>query len=212
MDAKYLCESWQGLLQQLVYLISRGYTFYHITYLPRDKEEKWIKVDEKLIEKYKTNKSKWQRSRLKNKGVANYFYIRWDNIAIILHTKGDLETGIVRDDKFSDIHQKPLVFKISDLVAFSIQFFNDKVNVKFDKETYEGMKEHFYDVAKTKNKFKIIKSFEKLNGVPPWAGIIAQKRNLVKFLVEQSKRHDVKITQKEFKLKDKRTPVKVWVE
>ncbi len=213
MDAKYLCESWQGLLQQVVYLVSKGYYHYSITYLPSEKKEKWLQIDGKMIEKYKTNKSKWTRSRNKKKGLRSYFYLRQENIMIVMHTPGEIEPGVVHDDQFQDIHQKHLILKISDLVSFSVQFFNnERLTVRFDKQTYEGFRMHFHELAKTKNKVKMIKSFERLNGFPPWAGIISQKRQLSQYLIKQAKRHNVKLSSKELVIKDKRKPVKVWSE
>ncbi|OOB74944.1 hypothetical protein AXF41_14110 [Clostridium haemolyticum] len=67
MKIQYLCGSWQGLIQQVVYLVSRGYYYHHIEYLPQKKSARFPKIDQKLIEKYKADKSKYQRARQKNK-------------------------------------------------------------------------------------------------------------------------------------------------
>jgi hypothetical protein len=65
----YQCRSWQGFVQQLVYLVSRGgYFYYCLVQYPLEKKEKWEKIDTKLIGKYQCDKSKYQRARNKNKG------------------------------------------------------------------------------------------------------------------------------------------------
>jgi len=213
VNTKYLCQSWQALLQQVVYLCGRGYHYYHITYLPSHKEEKFTTIDEKLIEKYKTDTKPYTRSRLKAKGVCNYFYIRFSNIAIILKTEGSVREEINEDDKFSDVRRSPMLLSVSDKVCLSVHYFEQKrLTVKLEKECYQTIKASLLAVANTKNKYKMIKTFNNLNGLPSWAGIIAQKRKLAQFLCAKAKKNNVLLEQKELRIIDKRTPVKVWVE
>jgi hypothetical protein len=212
VSTRYVCASWQGLLQQLVYLIGRGYFFYHVTYLPVNKKEKYSQIDAKLIGKYKTDKTKWQRSRLKAKGVANFYYLRWKHVAVILHTLGEQEDEIIYDDKFLDIRKNPLLLKISELVAFNIQIVDRRVTVKLAKDTYEGLRIELHQVAKTKSKEKMAKAFDRINGFPAWAGIIVQKRRLAWYLCEQAKKHNIQLDQSELRFVDQRKPVKVFQE
>lgn len=213
MDTKYLCQSWQALIQQVVYLCGRGYHYYHILYLPSHKEDKFLQIDKKLINKYKTDTKPYTRSRLKGRGVCNYFYIRYNNIALIMKTDGSIQDGIVEDDKFSDVRYSPMILKISEIVSLSIHYFEKKrLTVKLEKECYQTIKAKLLDAANTKNKYKMIKTFNMVNGFPAWAGIIAQKRRLAKFLCEKAKKNNVLLEQKELRIVDKRTPVKVWVE
>ena len=53
MKINYLCNSWQYLLQQVVYMVGRGYYNYHVGTIPTDKVAKANKIDKKIIEKYK---------------------------------------------------------------------------------------------------------------------------------------------------------------
>ncbi|NPV92946.1 MAG: hypothetical protein HPY50_19435 [Firmicutes bacterium] len=62
------------------------------------KREKWLLIDQKLIKKYQTNKSKGQRHRLRDKGLASTFYLRFDDVALLLHTLGELQPDIKADD------------------------------------------------------------------------------------------------------------------
>src|SRR5699024_8710462 len=94
----YLCKNWKGFLQQIVSQLAFGYEHYHIIVYPEQKKEKWLSIDKKLIDKYKTKKSKFKRSRLKAQGFANFYFLRWENIAIILHSEGHMGNDIVYDD------------------------------------------------------------------------------------------------------------------
>ena len=97
---RYLCIDWQGFIQQLVYQVSRGYWFYHYVKYPVAKEDRWRKIDEKLQKKYSTDRSKYVRARRKQKGLANFVFLRWRDHAVILHTMGTIDVPNY-DDKFT---------------------------------------------------------------------------------------------------------------
>lgn len=192
----YLCKSWQGLLQQLEKLLNRGYWFHCVTYLPEEKREQWESIDYKLMRKYQADKSKWQRSRQKVKGTANFYYLRWDRIAVILHTKGEIPSHIVYDDNFKNVKAKGkknrLKIEISNLVGFEF-YQNEKrqMTVKLDKSTFTGLRDSLDVVTATKNVAKIKHEFNKLNGFPVYRGIIGQKVQLAKFVVNRAGHHQV---------------------
>jgi hypothetical protein len=45
--------------------------------------------------------------------------------------------------------------------------------------------------CRLKDKGKRIKEFNKINGLPAWGGVIAQKRLLAAFTIKQARRHQV---------------------
>lgn len=92
MYIEYLCKSWQDLLEATKKLIGNEYYYFHITYLPSHKEEKFKQIDEKLINKYKAFYQKDHYYRRKKKGLANFRYLRWNNIVVVLHTVGVIIT------------------------------------------------------------------------------------------------------------------------
>src|SRR5690625_3173035 len=171
----YLCSSWKGFLQQIVSQLAFGYEYYHITIYPEKKKDKWLQIDKKLIHKYQTKKSKFQRSRIKSKGFANFYFLRWENIAVILHSGGNISNDIVYDDKFKKLSENPMFLKISERITLKIQkskIKNKKVDVFLKKESYQNIKEQIYEVVtKTKRKENIITEFKKLNGLPSYRGI-----------------------------------------
>ncbi|MDA2261840.1 hypothetical protein VSY18_27580 [Bacillus albus] len=213
MAQQYLVASWQAMLQMVVNLCGKGYYYFHITELPIEKQYKWEAIDLKIIGKYQTNKSKWQRQRAKAKGVANFYYLRWQHIILILHTEGRINEDIVYDDKFSDLRQSPIFLKISDLSAFRIQIMNKKkVTVHLSSDTYEGLKATLYNTAKTKNLFKIKLTFNAINGYPAYSGILEQKKQLANYLILQAKKHNIKIKRSELRFNTKKSTVKNYYE
>lgn len=204
MDTNYMCVSWQALLQMIVHLVGRGYYFYCITHLPEHKRARWSSIDRKLIARYQTDKSKFQRARCKSKKTANFFYLRWENISILLHTAGELG-NIEYIDHFTDIRHQPIHLAISDLISFAIGVnamqtkgeIKNKVFVRLSRESYRGVKDELAECAKSTNKYIMKMAYDRLNGLPAYSGIINQKRNLAKFLSIQAKRHgsDLKASQ-----------------
>ncbi|KAB2458505.1 hypothetical protein F8161_18910 [Bacillus cereus] len=206
---QYLVSSWQAMLQMITNLCGKGYYHYHLTELPINKKQKWEEIDEKIIGKYKTDKSKWQRQRAKAKGVANFYYLRWKHILLIMHTEGEITEEITYDDRFIDVRQNPIFFKISELTAFRIQKIDDKkITVFLSSNTYKGLKDLIYNVAKTKNTFRMKETFNIINGFPAYSGILEQKNQLAKYLVSQAKKHNVELKRNGLRFNTKKKTVK----
>jgi hypothetical protein len=210
MAYNYLTGSWQGFIQEIVYLVGRGYLFYHATELPERKRDKWLEIDRKLIRKYETEKSKFQRCRLKEKRVANFFFLRYESTAIIMHTHGSTD-HVLYDDRFSDVCEKPVMLKVSDNISLVIYVNNEACSVRFSKETYAGFKAMIADVVKTKNRWEIIKAFNLINGIPAYSGIVEQKKRLVLWAVKQARKHQVALKKADLRLNTRRKIYKVWI-
>lgn len=210
MAYNYLAGSWQGFIQEIVYLVGRGYLFYHVTELPERKRYRWPEIDRKLIGKYETKKSKFQRYRLKEKRVANFFYLRYESTAIIMHTHGSTD-HVMYDDKFSDVCELPVMLKVGDNISLVI-YVNDEVcSVRFLKETYAGFKAVMADVAKTRNRWEIIKTFNLINGIPAYSGIVEQKKRLALWTVKQARKHQVALRKADLRVNTRRKIYKVWI-
>ncbi len=217
LKINYLCRSWQGLIQQLVYLVSRGYYHYCLIEYPLQKKEKWEKIDLKLINKYQCNKSKFQRARSKNKGNTNFYFIRYENAALILHTNGELLKNIAKDDIFHDCRNKKTRITIPiKTITLTIMPPGDPnhngVTVRLSKESYRGMKEHLKSVCQGQNRQIVIKEFNKLNGIPAWSGIIKQKKMLAEYTISQARKNFILIKKEDLRLNTSRKPYKVWKE
>ena len=213
---QYLCGSWQGLLQQIVYQVGRGYRWYCLTILPEHKIDNWLKIDQKLMKKYDCAKSKFQRYREKNKGAACYLYIRWQHIAVILRT-----TGVVRpeDDTFYNIEKKELLLQITPLVGFKVHHkrHNHSVTaVYLARDTFRGLKAVLEETARKEHLEKPVlakfvrKEWDKINGFPAYGGIIEQKAELLRHVLTLCRKHNIPLERGDFRFSTKRPIVKVW--
>lgn len=191
-----ICVSWQGLLQMLVYLTSRGYYFYCPILLSMNKQEKWEKTDAKLMQKYQVSRSKFQRCRRKEQGFANFYYLRWQHIGFILHSQGIIGNDICYDDTFIDIRRQALQLSISENTALCVYIgraVGNKLSVssRMSPAMFKGAKAVLSTIVKSKNIRQICYEFNKLNGIPAYAGIIEQKRALAAYVVKQAQRHQL---------------------
>lgn len=199
----YLVKSWQALMQQLVFLAGQGYIHYYVAYLPPHKKEKFDSIDKKLIAKYQTNVSKYQRYRFKQKNQANFIYLRWEHIAVILHTNGDIPV-IEGMDSFKNLKDGAMAIQLSKYLALSVVANNGKTTVRFSKESYRTLKAHIATYAKYKQKGKIIETIQKLNGVPVYKGVFEQKKQLVEFAISELEKNGVYVSVNEFRVTNKR--------
>lgn len=191
--------SWQGLLQYVSKnLISRGYYYWHLTELPIHKQNKWGEIDKKLITKYQTNKTKFQRHRRKAKGEANFIYVRWGKLALIFHTEGAVPDDVDYSDNFFDIRQSPIFLQVGDETTFVIELAgNGKAHIKLDKDTYQGLKACIFNTAKRQNPEILKRTFQIVNGFPSYSGILKQKKMLRDYCVKQAKKNMITIKTKD---------------
>ncbi|BCC56686.1 hypothetical protein [Bacillus cereus] len=216
MSEKYLVVSWVAFVQQLQHLIARGYEEYCVVSYPEKKEDKFEKIDRKLISKYNANLDKDKSYYRKKKKICNFKFLRFGNQAIILKTKGKIEEGVVVDDTFKHVKKEKMVIPIGDKASLSIGYDNEKkVSVFMTKEMYREVKYTCFEYIDAKKFVKAIEAFNRLNALPSWGGIVEQKINMK----QQIERHLQKALSKEsalelakkMKVNTKRTAIKVFV-
>lgn len=106
---RHIATSKAGFVQQLaVGYVNHGYWFYVTGCVPDHKQPELI--DQKLIEKYDINISKWARARRKRQGQANVHYLRHDEFFVLIATKGvhrifEEERTVIRD-----VRREPIRF------------------------------------------------------------------------------------------------------
>lgn len=197
MKVDYLCNSWQFMLQQLVYLVGRGYYHYHVGYIKAGKEDKALKIDAKIIGKYNINLSKYQRARRKQKKLANFYYLRWQNVFIILYTDGKLDVEL--DDSFYDVRLKQteanrLKVKISEAIEFNICLQHKdsskrSVTVALSNLTYKNLRAEIEELIQQKQIKKLEEFFANLRGLPAWNGVIKQEYKLLEEVYKLAKKY-----------------------
>ncbi|MDR2884954.1 MAG: hypothetical protein LBV09_07580, partial [Deferribacteraceae bacterium] len=104
---KYLCTSWQAFIQQIAHNMARGYYYYHHYELPEKRRHKLLQIDEFMINRFETDKSKDRRYHHRKANKANYFYMRYELMIAILRSDGE-ETDEKRlEQKFKDVRKDP---------------------------------------------------------------------------------------------------------
>lgn len=189
MAYRYECESWQGMVQQVVLFMSSGYTRYCHLVIPDRKLDQAGRIDRKLIQKYQCDLSKDQRYRRKKKNEANFHYLRWHDLALILQCPGTIGPEILYDDKFSDVLKNPLHLVVSDYLTLKIVKSQQGWTVCMSRDTYREAKAQLFEKIIHVSKSEIMDQYNKLNGLPAWRGIIEQRRRLQEFVISATKRH-----------------------
>lgn len=198
--ANYLVTTWQGLIQQIVLYVGRGYHYAQLFEFPEKKRPIWPDIDKKLLAKFDSDKSRFQRARQKNKGLINFVYLRWEQLGIVLHTQGEPAPGVCLDgERFLDVRKRPLRLQVGKETIFVIRF-EKKVEVCLASDTYQGIKAVIFDLARSRSKLQIKNELKKLSGLPGYSGVNEQKKQLARFARKQLGKHQVKVEKKEFNL------------
>lgn len=197
MKVDYLYNSWQFMLQQLVYMVGRGYYFYHVGKISEKKLDKAIDIDKKIINKYNINIDKYKRNRRKQKKLANFYYMRYHTTFIILHTDGRLDVEL--DDEFFDARIKQtevnrLKIGASNGVSFNISLVHKernqyKVTVSLSNETYKNFRTEIEEYIQQRQIKKLEEFFKRLRNLPAWKGIIKQEYLLLDEVYKYAKKY-----------------------
>jgi hypothetical protein len=206
---KHVCTTWQGLLQQLITLIGHGYRFFCLTEYPVNKQDKWEAIDSKLIKKYDADVGKDKRYRNQQKGRANYMFLRWGKLALILRSGGEYEET---DDRFVDIRNKELVLEVGNTMHIKIvpEGSKGRVTAYMDKQVYRDIKAELLDHCRHRRLDVLKGRFAALNGLPAFSGITQQKAGLVTDIIREGKKHGLSLQRKDFPVRTARKIYKVF--
>lgn len=108
--ARHLIGTTEGMVQQLVTLVAKGYRYYFVGQVKpgADRES----FDERMLAYYEAQLPKWTRERRRRRGQANARYLRLEDWFIVLLTEGRAER-FWREDKHRarDVRQVPIRLK-----------------------------------------------------------------------------------------------------
>ncbi len=191
-----------------MHYVSRGYSYFCMVELPKRKQSKWEAIDQKLIEKYGINIAKWNRRYRKKQGRMNFAYVRWEDQAVLLHTKGKIDDEITMDDTFLDSHKDALTIRVGDQMVLELAYIDDHATYKIHPTIYRDLKAEIADAAERRDVKHVVETIEHLNGLPAWKGIFEQKLALYRFAKTSLAKHQQKLPA--VFIRRKRTPIKVW--
>jgi len=139
----YRCEARtiEGFIQQLaVSYLGNGYWFYVVGQIPERKDPR--KIDEKLINRYALDLSKWARARQKKAGVANLQYIRFERFFVLLATHGVHRFFHEEASSIRDARRAPIRF-----FGYSVSHRGGHPHVRIEQGRYKELKAYFGDLA-----------------------------------------------------------------
>jgi len=178
-----------------------------VTY-PEKKRDRWHVTDAKLIKKYNMDQSKHQRYRRKASGKANFYFLRWENTAVILHTCGEHEE-YDPGDTFYDIRLHSMEIPLG--LTYKLHYGGkQQMTVHIAKADYKGIKAVIGDAMRRRAKEQMLLEFDKLNGIPAWGGVIEQKIRLKDYILSNAQKQGISITSKDLRVKTNRKPYSVF--
>lgn len=208
-----VCASWQGFLQQVVYQVGRGYVCHCVVCYPGNKQDKWLKTDEKLRRKYDCGIDKFKRARRKRQGLANYVFLRYGATGVILRSPGAFDQERECGDVFAALDTSPLLLPVGSLVFRVGRGSQDRgVTVTLSKESFRGLKAHLEDVARLKQRQRLLDEWSKIINLPAWRGIVDQLRLLRDYVIKEARRHGVRLSRKDLPVRFRRKIYPVFTE
>ncbi len=176
---RYRCEavSVVGFVQRLaVDLIQHGHLFYVTGTVPERKDPRAL--DNKLIERYGLQISKWSRARRKAAGIASVQYLRHERFFVLIATKGRHDF-FEAESNVQDIRRKPIRF-----AGYSISYRQGvdrrfHVSVRIAPDEYLKLKSCMLGLACHRRTEKLITEFQ---GLPfePYAPVRRQLLNILR--------------------------------
>jgi hypothetical protein len=177
----YRCEatSVQGFVQQLaVSYVGRGYWFYVAGSIPEGKDPQI--TDEKLIEKYGIDISKWARARRRRTGLASMQYLRFGRFFVLLATVGE-HPFFAEERDIRDIRRFPIRF-----YGYSVSYRPGRderwhASVRIDAAEFGVLKARFLRIALTGSVEFLVSQLRALR-FAPYAPVRMQYRQLLRAL------------------------------
>jgi hypothetical protein len=197
-DKKYLCQSWQGFLQQLIINANLGYHWYFSYEFKARKHERWHRTDKKLIELYEADRSKDKRYHYKKAGKTNFTYLRFDRIFIMQ------ATNVIEDYKHGyDLKTRPFIYSPTPDGILELKIspnVEGKFTLWLSRDCYRNIKATIYEYLARRQPEKAIYTFNALNGVPCYSGINEQKTQMLREILKEAKRHNLKLKRDDFRI------------
>lgn len=161
MRYHYETATIEGFIQQLaVAYVSRGYWFYVTGIIPEGRDPR--QVDEKLIEKYGLEVSKFTRARRKAVHLANVQYLRHSRFFVLVATGGDHRFYSPRSlggelERIRDCREIPIKFG-----SYAVSHRGGHASVRIEQGTFMDLKAFFLERACHWSKERLEKELHRL--------------------------------------------------
>lgn len=173
MVYRCVATSVEGFIQQLaVAYVARGYFFYVTGRVPERKEP--ARVDEKLIERYQIDLSKWARARRKQLGLASVQFLRHLDFFVIVATHGKHRFYELEGDNVRDARRRAIRY-----AGYAVGFRGGHVQVRIDLPQYRLLKAWFEEEATRRSVASLAKAFYDLP-FEPYFLVRKQEFNLLR--------------------------------
>ena len=179
MTYQCVATSVAGFIQQLaVSYIANGYYFYVMGRIPDDKDA--ASIDQKIIQQYGIDVSKWTRARRKKEGLANVQYLRYRSFFVILATRGQHPFFAAEARRIRDVREHPIYF-----MGYSIgcrprrHGFGYHASVRIERGLCQGLKAHFEEIATHQSVENLCRELREID-YEPYAPVRGQLRRILR--------------------------------
>jgi hypothetical protein len=173
----YRCEvaSIAGFVQQVaVSYLTHGYVFYSAGVVPEGKDPRL--VDEKLVQRYGLEISKWTRARRKREGIASVSYLRHLRFFVLLATPGRHPFFEGEAKSIRDFRREPLKF-----ASYAISVKNGHPHVRIAEPTMRDLKAYFAELSTRRSRAQLEAALHSLP-FEPWAPVRRQFFELLRLI------------------------------
>lgn len=182
-------DSWKDFVKLMLNHAGHGYVKYSFFMIPNKKIAKAECIDRKILQKYQeAGYNKDQRYRHKKAGQANFAYLRWQHVGVVLCTEGEVKER-PDADKFVRLDAEPLIFALGAMIEIKIAKAKAGKNytVFLSKKSYREIKAVLRENLRHHRTAVAEEYWDRLRGLPAFSGILEQTRELTKWIRKECK-------------------------
>ncbi len=187
-------DDWIKFVNEILNHAGHGYVEYFSFVIPDKKMSKVETIDRKFSFKYpETGYSKDQRYRQKKKKQANFKYLRWQKIGVIMRTEGEVKDR-PDADKFFRLDAEPLTLSVGTMIEIKIAKAKAGRNYTafLSKKSYREIKAVLRDNIRHHRSAVAEEYWDRLRGLPAFSGILEQISELRKWVRTECKKAGMK--------------------
>ncbi len=177
-------DDWKDFVKLVLNHAAHGYSEYSAFMIPDKKITKAESIDRKILNKYpEAGQNKDQRYRSKRAGKANFAYLRWQHVGVVLCTEGEVKER-PDADKFVRLAAEPLIFAVGTMIEIKIARARAGRNYTafVSKKSYREIKAVLRDHIRHRRPAVAEEYWNRLRGLPAFSGILEQTRQLTKWI------------------------------